>query len=172
MKNRSFAFQIFAVLVAGSLLIATVACNQSQIAAEVQIIGNAGATLAGILNNPTLAGKIRTDTADAVAAVNGWKAGTTCQNVEQAIQILVTDYNDIAASFGSTVPPNVAALIGLATTTAAAILTLLPGCQAPAPLKAEVGRSNVAPATSKGEFKARWNKIVASDPSLAGAKIK
>ena len=114
MKNRSFAFQIFAVLVAGSLLIATVACNQSQIAAEVQIIGNAGATLAGIMNNPTLAGKIRTDTADAVAAVNGWKAGTTCQNVEQAIQILVTDYNDIAASFGSTVPPNVAALIGLA----------------------------------------------------------
>jgi hypothetical protein len=169
---RSFKFQVLAVLVAASLLLATVACNQSQIAAEVQIIGNAGASLAAILNNPTLAAKLKTDTADAVAAINGWKAGTPCQNVEQAIQVLMTDYNDIAASFGSAVPPNVTALIGLATTTVLAILALMPGCQVPAALQAKGAKAVGHPAADAKDFKARWNSIVASDPSLAGAKIK
>ena len=169
MTMRSFKFQILAVLVAASLLLASVACNQSQIAAEVQIIGNAGASLATILNNPTLAAKLKKDTDDAVAAINGWKSGTSCQNVEQVVTILMTDYNDIVASFGATVPPNVTALIGLATTTLLAILALMPGCQPPAAMKAKaVG----APATDAKDFKARWNKIVASDPALKGAVVK
>ena len=169
MKIHSMMTQVLAVLVAAVLLLTTIACTQNQIAQEVQIIGNAGASLAAILNNPTLAAKLKTDTADAVAAVNAWKQGTSCQNVTQAIQILMTDYNDIAATFGSAVPANISALIGLATTTALAILALLPGCQPPVGLKATPG---VVPATDAKDFKAKWNKIVESDPSLAGAKIK
>lgn len=155
---------LFAIPLVAMLL----ACQPSTVASYVQIIGNAGASLAAILNNPTLSAKLKTDTATAVAQINAFVPGTTCQNIEASAQILMTDYQDIIALFGAAVPANVQALVDLAVTTLLALLPLLPGCKAPAMFHAKAG---VPPAKDAKEFKKRWNLIVDNDPKLAKAHI-
>jgi hypothetical protein len=157
------------ILLSLVLLFTAVACNQNTIAAYAQIIGNAGATLASTLGNTALAAKLQTDTADFVTAVKAWKQGTPCQNIQQLATVLLADFNDITATFGTTVPPNIKALIDLAVVTLLALLPLMPGCAPPAGLKAPSG---VSPAKDAKEFKARWNAIAAQSPQTAGAVIK
>ena len=84
------------------------------------ILGSTAASIAAIEGNPTLAAKLTTDTAAAVAAINAWKSGTPDSEVILALNLVEDDLN-LFPSTGPYVP-----LIDLAIGTVESILALLP----------------------------------------------
>lgn len=152
------------------LSISQVACSSSTIAALASTLGNAGASIAVLENNPTLATQLRADTTAAVTAINSWKAGTPAQDVIQALNIVEADLNLIPGTSQYT------PLVDLAIGTVESILALLPqtqGVTANARMAGEHRnvRLTNAPKTAK-QFKQQWNDTIGTYPALGAARIK
>ena len=163
-----------AVLLVGT--IPTVGCSSSTIADLAQTLGNAGAQIASLENNPSLAAKLKADTAAAVSAITSWKSGSPATEAIEALNIVEDDLNLIPGT--STYAP----LIDLAIGTVESILALLPTSAtvaAPATLSEhtaalKAARPNIVlsnPPKTKAQFKSPWNAIVAKDYTLQKAKI-
>jgi len=163
-----------AVMLVG--MIPTTGCSSATIADLAQTLGNAGAQIATLENNPTLAAKLKADTAAAVSAIASWKSGSPATEAIEALNIVEDDLDLIPGT--STYAP----LIDLAIGTVESILALLPtsaAVVAPATLSAHTAtlkakRPGIAitnPPKTKGDFKKQWNAIVAESPVLAKAKI-
>ena len=155
--------------VASVLVLCLLACfSQSQIAALASILGSTAASIAAIEGNPTLATKLTTDTAAAVAAINAWKSGTPDSEVILALNLVEDDLN-LFPSTGPYVP-----LIDLAIGTVESILALLPQSSsaiAPHAVHRAVVLPFPAPKTASA-YKGQWNVICSSDSRLAALKVK
>jgi len=162
------------VLIAGLILVCgmmTACLTNTALSGLVTVLGNATASIAAIEGNTALATQIKTDTAAASAAVLAWKSGTPAQDAIEALNIVEDDLNLIPMS-GAYV-----ALVDLGIGTIESILAMLPA-STPASVNAGHPRRSVTPVhvtkwgDSSREFKDRWNKIVATDGSLAPVAIK
>ena len=166
-------YTLFACIAVLALVtVVMVGClTQSTMASLIGVLGNATASIASIEGNTALATQIKTDTAAASAAVLAWKSGTPAQDAIEALNIVEDDLNLIPMS-GAYV-----ALVDLGIGTIESILAMLPA-STPASVNAGHPRRSVTPVhvtkwgDSSREFKNRWNKIVATDGSLAPVAIK
>jgi hypothetical protein len=150
------------VIVASLLAAVLIGCpSQSTTAALVAILGNAVASVAALQGNSELASKLQTDTQAAVTAVQNWKQGTPAQDAIQALNLVESDLN-LFPQLGPYAP-----LIDLAIGTTESIIALLPSNVA-TPAVAHRSVSLQAPAPkSAAEFKANWNTIVSTTPSIS-----
>lgn len=161
----------FRSAVALTLVAALLGCSQSTLAALTSILGNAGASIAALQGNTTLAERLKTDTAAAVVAIENWKSGTPAQEAIEALNLVEDDLN-LFPAIGKYGP-----LIDLAIGTVESILALLPqpavSARTVAPHAAHraVNLAQPAPKTASA-FKRQWNAIAASNPALSQAKLK
>jgi len=147
------------------------ACSKESIAALVQILGTAGASVASLLGDAAIAATLQTDTAAAVTEINAWKSGSPVQMAIEALNILARDYALIPALGGN---PTVAALITLGIGTIDSILALLPQ---PMMLSKSQSRKHVSlnnPPKTVKDFKKAFNTIVdnSDDPKFKALELK
>lgn len=164
MKVRSnIATPLIAVLVITALL-SVPACSKDTIAALVNTLGNAAASVAALEGNSVLADALTRDTAAAVRAINGWEKGSPAQEAIQALNLVVADLN----LFPQTAPYQ--PLIVLAVTTAEAIIAILSPSSNRERRMAEAKFSD-APKNA-AQFRSRWNAIALSNAAMSKAVIK
>ena len=167
-------YTLFACIAVLALVtVVMVGClTQSTMASLIGVLGNATASIASIEGNTALATQIKTDTAAASAAVLAWNSGTPAQDAIEALNIVEDDLNLIPMS-GAYV-----ALVDLGIGTIESILAMLPASTTTVSVERAHKRRSVTPVhvtkwgDSSREFKNRWNKIVATDGSLAPVAIK
>jgi hypothetical protein len=167
-------YTLFACIAVLALVtVVMVGClTQSTMASLIGVLGNATASIASIEGNTALATQIKTDTAAASAAVLDWNSGTPAQDAIEDLNIVEDDLNLIPMS-GAYV-----ALVDLGIGTIESILAMLPASTTTVSVERAHKRRSVTPVhvtkwgDSSREFKNRWNKIVATDGSLAPVAIK
>ena len=169
--KRVFGVGLMAVLVLMCGMM-TACLTNTALSGLVTVLGNATASIAAIEGNTVLATQIKTDTAAASAAVLAWKSGTPSQEAIEALNIVEDDLNLIPMS-GAYV-----ALVDLGIGTIESILAMLPASTTTVSVERAHKRRSVTPVhvtkwgDSSREFKDRWNKIVATDATLAPVAIK
>lgn len=172
MDRRAFLKSSSAATLLSTLpFIAGFSCNKTDIAALVQVLGNSASRLAALQGNTSLAAKLLVDTGAAVTAIDNWKQGSPADMVIEVLNLVVDDLNlfPVLGPYGP--------LIDLAIGTAEAILAVLPhgiataNVAAPHGTRRPVTLAQPAPKDAKA-YKARWNALVAGNPTLASAKIE
>jgi hypothetical protein len=169
MLNFNLFSKVVAIVLSAVMAMSLVGCTsneQQQISQLLTIVGNSVGGLLPIIgiNNPTLAAKLQSDFGAASTAVLNWKPGTTSQDVQQALNLVITDINLIPTS------TETQSLVLLAITTVQSILALLPqGAKDTVSVK-EIQKSSKT-ITSAKEYKKRWNAIVYVHPTLSKAKL-
>lgn len=166
MNRRKFFQGCLAIVLCSCVFLA--GCpTQSTFSALTNELGVSAASVAQDLGNSTLAGQITTDTAAAVAAINGWKSGTPAQNVVAAINVVITDLNLICSQVPNCGPYE--PLIALALGTAASIIQIVDPSAAPVTMTARVGVVLTVPKDKKSYDK-QWNLFCSANPKLAHLK--
>jgi ABC-type molybdate transport system substrate-binding protein len=122
-------------------------------------------------NNPTLAAKLKADSAAAAYAIDNWKQGTPSQNAIEALNLVIDDLDLVCPANGPC--GSYAPLIALALGTAESIIAILNPTTQTYGTRAQVRKVNLGyyPKDAKS-FKVAWNGICAGDTGLAGAVIK
>ena len=148
------------------------ACTQESIASLVQILGTAGASVASLLGDAAIAATLQTDTAAAVAAVQGWKVGSPTEMAIEALDILARDYSLIPVVGGNV---TVAAIITLSIGTIDSILNIL--VQHTSTFVRPMLRKHVSlktPPKTVKEYKKAFNAIVdaSDDPKYKALELK
>jgi hypothetical protein len=134
---RKGVIQIGVLLLCAAVTISQIGCTSQQTIAELTAtLGNAAASLASIENNPTLAAKLKADTATAVTQIQNWKSGTPTAEVIEALNLVEDDLNLIPGTSQYT------PLVDLAIGTVESIISLLP--QAPASATASAINARVS----------------------------
>lgn len=162
-----------ALVIALIPLIVLMGCpSQSQLASLTEILGSSAANVAQLEGNSSLATKLQTDTAAAVAAVKNWKSGTPANEAIEALNIVSSDLKLILNQPGIPADaPQYAPLITLAIGAAQGILAILqPASTTTQPAVRSATVTAPAPKTAP-EFKKQWNAIVAANPPLSAAKL-
>lgn len=135
-------------------------CSAQQTAA--QVLAAAGPAVAAVVaaispNNAALAQKIQADFAAASKAAAAFKGGTPCQDVEQALNIVVADMNLVPIS------TQYQTLVALAIAGVESVLAVFPAC-APA-----TANAHAAKAPTPKQWVKEWNAEVAKHPELPKA---
>ena len=160
--------RLIAVLASAILAVGLAGCpagTQGTISALVTVLGNASASIAVLENNPTLAAKLKTDTAAASSAVLNWKQGTPAQDVIQALNLVEADLNLIPGT------SQYAPLVDLAIGTVESILEIVqPGASSIDSVHSRVGvthRVSLAnPPKDAVAFKSEWNAMAAPEAQI------
>lgn len=158
MNSRKLASHAAAMLMLMASMFSVTGCTPSKagLIALTNTLSNAAEQVATLEGNTALAATLKTDTAAAVAAINGWTNGTPAQNVIQALNILEDDLNLIPAA------SPYSSLIDIAIGAVEGILALLPSSTtASHAVHRSVILTQPAPKTS-AEFKKQWNQAAVS----------
>jgi hypothetical protein len=174
LQNKLGALALSSLLFLGMFPVTatTTGCTKTQVVDLLNTLGNAGAAVAALEGNATVASTIRTDTAAAVTAVQNWQQEpSAAQTAIEALNLLATDLDLIPGT------SQYAPLITLAIGTVDSLLALIPVPAATASVATAHSVSNhrsvslVNPPKTAAQFKSQWNGIIKANPALAGAKI-
>jgi len=138
------------------------ACSKESIASLVQILGTAGASVADLFDDSSIAAMLVKDTDAAVKEILAWQNGSPVQMAIEALNILARDYALIPVFGGNA---TIAALVTLGIGTIDAILSML--IQHVSTFVRPMARRHESlqnPPRTVKEFKRAFNAIVDSDP--------